>query len=112
MPPKEKPRDAHKVRELCNIKGNFTGNACVSPDGQRLAAGGSDHMVRVWDAATGKELLALKGHTKEVTSVVFSADGKRLASACTGWTWQSTVAAGYWAELGATVAVLAPGVPK
>src|SRR3954468_16542522 len=25
---------------------------------------------------------------------------------CTGWTWQSTVAAGYWAELGATPVII------
>src|SRR5437870_14958 len=25
---------------------------------------------------------------------------------CTGWTWQSTVASGYWNELGATAAII------
>jgi tetratricopeptide (TPR) repeat protein len=37
--------------------------------------------VRIWDSATGKELLALKGHAGWVTSVAFSPDGQRLASA-------------------------------
>jgi WD40 repeat protein len=37
--------------------------------------------VRVWDAETTNEVLALKGHTRQVTSVAFSPDGKRLASA-------------------------------
>jgi len=37
--------------------------------------------VKVWDAQTGQELLALKGHTAGVSSVTFSPDGKRLASA-------------------------------
>ena len=40
-----------------------------------------DGTVKVWDAATGQEILTLKGHTGEVTSVAFSPDGKRLASA-------------------------------
>ena len=37
--------------------------------------------VRIWDSATGKELLALKGHADRVSSVAFSPDGQRLASA-------------------------------
>ena len=37
--------------------------------------------MKVWDAATGQEILTLKGHTGRVTSVAFSPDGKRLASA-------------------------------
>jgi WD40 repeat protein len=52
-----------------------------SPDGRRLASASSDGTVRVWDAASGKELLILKGHTDAVNGVSFSPDGKRLASA-------------------------------
>ena len=40
--------------------------------------------MKVWDAATGQEILTLKGHTGSVKSVAFSPDGKRLASA--SWT--------------------------
>ena len=34
--------------------------------------------MKVWDAGTGQEVLVLKGHTDMVTSVAFSADGKRI----------------------------------
>jgi tetratricopeptide (TPR) repeat protein len=52
-----------------------------SPDGRRLASASYDQTVRVWDAASGQELLALKGHTDQVYGVSFSPDGRRLASA-------------------------------
>src|SRR5262249_21340965 len=61
-----------------------------SPDGKRLAAGiGACDThgkplpgeVKLWDTETGEEVLSLKGHTREVVSVCFSPDGKRLASA-------------------------------
>ena len=63
-----------------------------SPDGQRLASVSHDETVKIWDSATGKELLALKGHAGTVSSVEFSPDGQRLASASSDQTvkiWDS-----------------------
>jgi WD40 repeat protein len=66
-----------------NVKGAGIGGSyrvAFSPDGQRLAAySGAD--VIVWDAQTGRELVALKGHTGDVKSITFSPDGSRLATA-------------------------------
>jgi hypothetical protein len=36
--------------------------------------------VRLWGVQTGKEIAVFSGHSKDVTSVSFSPDGKRLAS--------------------------------
>src|SRR5262249_47207588 len=37
--------------------------------------------IQLWDVQTDKELVSLKGHTEWVSSVAFSPDGKRLATA-------------------------------
>jgi len=50
-----------------------------SPDGQRIVTGRQDRTARVWDIATGHELLVLK-HTKVVSSVAFSPNGKRIVT--------------------------------
>jgi WD40 repeat protein len=50
------------------------------PDGARLATGGVDGTARIWDAATGEQLLVLRGHEGIVVDVAFSPDGKRLAT--------------------------------
>jgi WD40 repeat protein len=51
-----------------------------SPDGKRIATGSGDLTIKLWDTATGQEVLSLRGHTAGVASVAFSPDGKRLVS--------------------------------
>jgi eukaryotic-like serine/threonine-protein kinase len=52
-----------------------------SPDGSRLATGGTEGVVKIWDALSGRQLASLRGHTGELRSVAWSPDGRRLASA-------------------------------
>ena len=54
----------------------------LSDDGKRLAAVGEKGFAKVYDADTGKELCELAGHDGTVRGVVFTADGKQLATAC------------------------------
>ncbi len=51
-----------------------------SPDGKRLATGGADRVVRLWDAATGMLLRELKGHRMSITAIAYSPDGTSLIS--------------------------------
>jgi WD40 repeat protein/serine/threonine protein kinase len=56
-------------------------NVTFSRDGRLLATSSWDETAKLWDAATGQELLTLRGHPKyTVNAVAFSPDGARIAT--------------------------------
>ncbi len=56
------PADPKLVQPLAAAaKVTPAGHAALSPDGKQLASGCSDGVVRVWDRATGKMVLELRG---------------------------------------------------
>src|SRR5439155_1275036 len=55
-------------------------SAAFSPDGKRLATGGWDPPITLWDPATGEEQRPLHGHASLVYALAWSPDGQTLAS--------------------------------
>jgi WD40 repeat protein len=81
-------------KELATLNGHDdrVHSVTFSPDGTLLATAGDDKAVRLWDAATAKEIAPPYRHRAGVWAVAFSHDGRRLAAGCwspTGWvkTW-------------------------
>jgi WD40 repeat protein len=50
------------------------------PDGNRLASGGRDRVIWLWDLEKEQDVARLHGHTTYVFSLAFSPDGKSLVS--------------------------------
>jgi WD40 repeat protein len=99
-----KPRDPPMLKTL-------TGPVyalALSPDGKRLASASGKRLMsttkdvflppapgelKIWDLATEKEPVPLRGHALQVHSIAFSPDGKRIASGSADRTiriWDST----------------------
>jgi WD40 repeat protein len=55
-------------------------NFAWSPDQQLIASGSGNGMIQVWDAQTGKLRWNVRAHAEYVNTLVFSQDGKYLAS--------------------------------
>lgn len=51
-----------------------------SPDGNKIASSSTDGEIRLWQVATGQQLLQWKAHSNWVRSIAFSPDGKTIGS--------------------------------
>ncbi len=75
--------ESGKVDWEYKLKGRVNSKA-GSPDGRWMTFGGLDHQVHVVDAATGKDVLELRGHDNQITQFRFSDDSRLLASSDAG----------------------------
>ncbi len=75
---KQQLDEIQKAKEA--VKMPFVFNLAYSPDGQTIAAGYFDNVVRLWKVSDGSLLNTLKGHQSMVFNLAFSPDGSSLAS--------------------------------
>ncbi|XP_047426403.1 U4/U6 small nuclear ribonucleoprotein Prp4 [Mugil cephalus] len=68
---------AGRVRRILHRSRNHD---LTSPDGSLAATGGLDAFGRVWDLRTGRCIVFLEGHLREIYSLHFSPNGYHLAT--------------------------------
>jgi serine/threonine protein kinase len=73
--------DTQDLTWIHTVKAHAQGIQAIafSPDGKRLATGGLDSEIRIWDVFTQEELLNIEIHgTRELFSLCFTQDGRRI----------------------------------
>ena len=68
-----------QVRVFSGHRGGINALA-FSPDGRKLATGGEDKRIRIWDLASSNVIKELKGHTDIIYSLTWSPDSSLLSS--------------------------------
>jgi WD40 repeat protein/tRNA A-37 threonylcarbamoyl transferase component Bud32 len=75
------PATGREVRTVDLEAGDGGYAVAWASDGRRLAVGGRDGSVVLWDADANARVAILRGHTGGVHDVAFSSDGRLLATA-------------------------------
>ncbi len=71
---------AAKLERSTTLTADTVFGASLAPDASRVAVGCADNTVRVFESATGKEILKTTHHENWVLGTAFGIDGKRLVT--------------------------------
>ncbi len=94
------PTSMQELGPIPNSQNAFCEGLVFSPDGKTLIGSkpkGRKDVIQLWDVDSGQELGALSGHAWAIPSLVFSHDGKILASGSGDgtvllWDWEKIIA--------------------
>ncbi len=70
-----------KLLRSARVTSDTVFGASLSPDGSKIAVGGTDNSVHMIETASGKELYKISNHENWVLATVFGIDSKRFVSA-------------------------------
>jgi WD40 repeat protein len=74
-------RSGALVRDIGTKEVGTITHLVASPDDRLFAtATFADHIIVVWDAATGRPIRHLRGHTQQINALAFDPEGRHLAS--------------------------------
>jgi WD40 repeat protein len=70
------------LNDLIGLKGYSSKVNCIafSTNGNYLASGSDDKIIKLWNIETNKNVGILRGHHKCITSLAFSPDSRYLVS--------------------------------
>jgi WD40 repeat protein len=68
-----------RIRRLVETRDPTFGAVLFRPDGRVIATGSQDGKARLWEVATGRELLSTKPRRNYIETVAFHPDGRLLA---------------------------------
>jgi WD40 repeat protein len=68
------------ARYTGHVKGQYVNCVAWSPDGSRLATGGWDETIRIWNARDATTIRVIEGHNAQIQEIDWSPDGRRIAS--------------------------------
>jgi WD40 repeat protein len=73
--------DAGTGRQIRQFSSGKVSAAAISRDGRRVAIGDDNGIIKIFNFATGRELLDIRGHTAPSNEISYSPDGNYIAAA-------------------------------